>query len=226
MHAAHARRIERRKSKLTPRIISRTKWTRSNCLYDCSCEPFDVKRLIILVLLGSTAPIAQADQVEITSPDHAYPFAYGAVFSHQVEREPFTNQLIANVTFSNYRYTGDRQPHCDETFDFRFPGLRFDAARQIFLRGRGAMNGFRWRNGAPIFPMAGMSSRPAREFSCSKVVVMSRQFLVPVVDTRGPGSKMTTTYLCRTCLQAVSPFSAARGVLLPGRRLTARPFRS
>jgi len=70
---------------------------------------------------------------QITSPDHAYTFAYGAVFSHQVEREPLTNQLIANVTFSNYPCTGDRQPRCDETFDFRFPGLRFDAAHQIFF---------------------------------------------------------------------------------------------
>jgi len=54
---------------------------------------------------------------QITSPDHAYTFAYGAVFSHQVEREPLTNQLIANVTFSNYPCTGDRQPRCD---DLRF----------------------------------------------------------------------------------------------------------
>ena len=92
-----------------------------------------MKRLIIFVLLGSTAPIARAEQIEITSPDHAYTFTYGAVLSHQVEREPFTNQLIANVTFSNYPYTGDRQPRCDETFDFRFPGLRFDAARQTFF---------------------------------------------------------------------------------------------
>ena len=54
-------------------------------------------------------------------------------FRINVEREPLTNQLIANVTFSNYPYTGDRQPRCDETFDFRFPGLRFDAAHQIFF---------------------------------------------------------------------------------------------
>ena len=92
-----------------------------------------MKRLILLLLLSSTGPIARAKQIEITSPDHPYTFAYGAVFSHQVEREPFTNQLIANVTFSNYPYTGDRQPRCDETFDFRFPGLRFDAARQTFF---------------------------------------------------------------------------------------------
>jgi hypothetical protein len=99
----------------------------------CSCESSDVKRLIILVLLSASGPIARAKQIEITGPDHVYTFAYGAVFSHQVERKPFTNQLIANVTFSNYPYAGDRQPRCDETFDFRFLGLRFDAAHQIFF---------------------------------------------------------------------------------------------
>jgi hypothetical protein len=98
---------------------------------------------MILILLASTGPIARAKQIEITSPDHPYTFAYGAIFSHQVKREPFTNQLIANVTFSNYPYASDRQPRCDETFDFRFPGLLFVAAHQIFLRGQGAMNGFR-----------------------------------------------------------------------------------
>jgi len=92
-----------------------------------------MKRLIILLLLSSVGPIARAKEIEITSPDHAYTFAYGAVFSHQVEREPFTNQLIANVTFSNYPYASDRQPRCDETFDFRFPGLRFDAVHQTFF---------------------------------------------------------------------------------------------
>jgi len=93
----------------------------------------NVKRLTILVLLASSAPIARAEQIQITSPDHAYTFAYGAVLSHQVEHEPITNQLIANVTFSNYPYAGDRQRRCDESFDFRFPGLRFDAAHQIFF---------------------------------------------------------------------------------------------
>ena len=92
-----------------------------------------MKRLMILVLLASTGPIARAKQIEITSPDHAYTFAYGAVFSHQVEREPLTNQLIANVTFSNYPYVGDHQRRCDESFEFRFPGLRFDAAHQTFF---------------------------------------------------------------------------------------------
>ena len=92
-----------------------------------------MKRLMTFVLLALIGPLALAKEIEITSPDHAYTFAYGAVFSHQVEREPLTNQLIANVTFSNYPCTGDRQPRCDETFDFRFPGLRFDAAHQIFF---------------------------------------------------------------------------------------------
>ena len=136
-------------------MISRRKWVRSNCLCECSCESSDVKRLIIFVLLGSTAPIARAEQIEITSPDHAYTFAYGAVLSHQVEREPFTNQLIANVTFSNYPYAGDRQPRCDEIFDFRFPGLRFDAARQTFFARTGRNEWIPVAEWRPNFPYGG-----------------------------------------------------------------------
>ena len=66
----------------------------------------NVKRLTILVLLASSAPIARAEQIQITSPDHAYTFAYGAVLSHQVEHEPITNQLIANVTLQQLPIRG------------------------------------------------------------------------------------------------------------------------
>jgi hypothetical protein len=71
--------------------------------------------------------------VEIVSPSKAYTFAYGDAISHQIERDHFTNEMIARVTFSNYPYAGDREPRRDETFDFVFPGLRFDAARNEFV---------------------------------------------------------------------------------------------
>jgi len=41
--------------------------------------------------------------------------------------------MIVRVTFSNYPYAGDREPRRDETFDFVFPGLSFDAARNEFV---------------------------------------------------------------------------------------------
>ena len=85
------------------------------------------------ILFACLAPTAHGQPVEITSPDHAYSFAYGTAFSHQVDRDQLTGQLIARVTFSNYPYATDHQPRCDETFDFRFPGLEFDPQRRLFF---------------------------------------------------------------------------------------------
>jgi hypothetical protein len=72
----------------------------------------------VFICFASLSLIAHGQRVEITSPDHAYTFAYGTAFSHQVDRDQLTDQLIARVTFSNYPYATDRQPRFDETFDF------------------------------------------------------------------------------------------------------------
>src|SRR5437667_9312688 len=88
---------------------------------------------LFLALLVLVVPGAYGERVELVSPHKAYAFAYGDAISHQIERDHFTNEMIARVTFSNYPYTGDREPRRDETFDFVFPGLRFDAARNEFV---------------------------------------------------------------------------------------------
>src|SRR5436305_650173 len=49
--AAHARRIEHWKTRLTPRIISRRNWTHSNCLCD-RCGTSEMKRLMTFVSLA------------------------------------------------------------------------------------------------------------------------------------------------------------------------------
>src|SRR5436189_6304722 len=71
---------------------------------------------LFLALLALAVPVAYG--VEIVSPNHAYTFTYGDAISHQIERDRLTNEMIARVTFSNYPYAGDREPRCDETFDF------------------------------------------------------------------------------------------------------------
>ena len=88
---------------------------------------------LFLALLALTVPRAYGQGVEIVSPNHAYTFAYGEAIFHQIERGRLTNEMIARVTFSNYPYADDREPRRDETFDFVFPGLRFDAARNEFV---------------------------------------------------------------------------------------------
>src|SRR5437763_16353690 len=92
-----------------------------------------MKLLLGLVLLALADPTARGQSIEIVSPKQAYTFAYGDAISHQIERDHLTNEIIARVTFSNYPYAGDCQPRRDETFDFVFPGLRFDAARDEFI---------------------------------------------------------------------------------------------
>jgi len=92
-----------------------------------------MKVLIAITVLGFAISISHGQGIEIVSPTHAYTYAYGDAFLHQIERDPFTNQMIARVTFSNYPFADDSEPRRDEMFDFVFPGLRFDAARNEFF---------------------------------------------------------------------------------------------
>ena len=119
-----------------------------------------MKFMISLASFVFAIASAYGQSVEIVSPNKAYTFAYGDAISHQIERDHFTNEMIARVTFSNYPYAGDREPRRDETFDFVFPGLRFDAARNEFVA--------RTRHHVPIpiaalhpnFPYAGYKLEP------------------------------------------------------------------
>ena len=92
-----------------------------------------MKLLLGLVLLAFAVPTARGQSIEIVSPKQAFTFAYGDAISRQIERDHLTNEMIARVTFSNYPYAGDREPRCDEMFDFVFPGLQFDATRNEFF---------------------------------------------------------------------------------------------
>jgi hypothetical protein len=92
-----------------------------------------MKLVLGLVAFALTISNAPGQSIEIVSPSHAYTFAYGDAFSHQIERDRLTNEMIARVTFSNYPCAGDREPRRDEMFDFVFPGLYFDAAQNEFF---------------------------------------------------------------------------------------------
>jgi hypothetical protein len=86
-----------------------------------------------LALFGFAIAGADGQSFEIVSPNRVYTFAYGDAISHQIECDHSTNEMVARVTFSNYPYAGDREPRCDETFDFTFPGVHFDAERNEFV---------------------------------------------------------------------------------------------
>jgi len=117
-----------------------------------------------LALLGLASPNAYGQSIEIVSPDRAYTFAYSDAFSHQIERDRLTNEMIARVTFSNYPWAGDREPRRDETFEFSFPGIHFDAAQNEFFA-RTSRRGSRIPIAAihPNFPYAGYKLEPTAQ---------------------------------------------------------------
>ena len=87
---------------------------------------------IFLTILLAAAGSAIAGAISVTSPDHAQTFAYGEMIWHQLYLECTPGGLAARITFSNLPYAGDDEPRSDEPFDFRFPGVRFDAGRRTF----------------------------------------------------------------------------------------------
>ena len=115
---------------------------------------------LFFALLALVVPGAYGQSVEIVSPNQAYTFAYGDAISHQIERDHFSNEMIARVTFSNYPYAGDREPRRDETFDFVFPGLRFDTARNEFVARTGNRARIPIAAFHPNFPYAGYKLEP------------------------------------------------------------------
>lgn len=88
-------------------------------------------------ILLATSASAVAGAMSVTSPDHPQTFAYGEMIWRQLYVERPGNGLTARITFSNLPYADSDQPRRDEPFDFRFPGVQFNPARQAFFaRGR------------------------------------------------------------------------------------------
>ena len=93
---------------------------------------------IFLAILFAASVSAIASGTGIVSPDHPQTFAYGEVILHQLYLERAGGELAARITFSNLPYVSDDEPRRDESFDFRFPGIKFDAGRRtFFVSGRG-----------------------------------------------------------------------------------------
>ena len=88
---------------------------------------------IALAVTLITTASAMADAVSVTSPNHARTYAYGAVTWHRLYLQRTRGELAARIAFSNWPYAGDDEPRRDETFEFRFPGIRIDSARHAFV---------------------------------------------------------------------------------------------
>lgn len=85
----------------------------------------------LLIIAATTS--AMADAISITSSDHAQTFAYGAMIDHQLYFDRTAGDLTARITFSNLPYADENERRRDESFGFRFPGVRFDSARRTFF---------------------------------------------------------------------------------------------
>ena len=91
-----------------------------------------------LATLFAASVSAIASTSSIISPDHHQTFAYGEMLSHQLYLPRAGGELAVRITFSNMPYDSDDEPRRDESFDFRFPGIKFDSTqRMFFIRGRG-----------------------------------------------------------------------------------------
>ena len=88
---------------------------------------------IFLATLFAASVSAIASATSILSPDHHQTFAYGEVLSHRLYLERTGGGLAARITFSNLPYVSDEEPRRDESFSFRFPGIRFDPKKRAFF---------------------------------------------------------------------------------------------
>ena len=86
--------------------------------------------LWLAIILGSISPLF-GGEIVITSPDHARTFAYGEMIWQQLYVDPTNGILTARITFSNLPYVSDDNPRSDESFDFRFPGIRADRINRV-----------------------------------------------------------------------------------------------
>ena len=88
---------------------------------------------IFLAVLFAASVSAMASATSIVSPERHQTFAYGAMIWHQLYLARGGGALAARITFSNFPYDSGDEPRTDESFDFHFPGIKFDATRRTFF---------------------------------------------------------------------------------------------
>lgn len=92
--------------------------------------------LLLAIVVGSISSVF-GGEIVFTSPDHARTFAYGEMIWRQLYVDPVNGVLTARITFSNLPYVSGSDPRSDESFEFRFPGVRTDRANHaLYARTR------------------------------------------------------------------------------------------
>jgi hypothetical protein len=92
-----------------------------------------------LVLATGMAMLAISSTAKATttlrSPETAHTYADSSVRWHQLRWLPESHQLVATVTFDNWRYISGFEPRHTETFDFVLPGVKLDQRTGVFSVG-------------------------------------------------------------------------------------------
>ena len=109
-----------------------------------------IRAAVCLSILFGARVSASASTSAIISPDHHQTFAYGEMLSHQLYLARHGSEFAARITFSNMPYVSDENPRREESFDFHFPGIKFDGTQRTFFvtdRGGHAIPVARFRDG-------------------------------------------------------------------------------
>jgi hypothetical protein len=83
-----------------------------------------------LVILPS---LLHANTVKIVSPDTAQTYTYSSVTWRSFHWDAAQQQFTARITFSNYQYVSHDELLDEESYNFEFPGVKFDPGTGTFF---------------------------------------------------------------------------------------------
>ena len=86
--------------------------------------------LAAMILLPS---LLKANTVRIVSPDTAQTYSYSNITWRYFRWNAGRQQFTARITFSNYNYVTHDERLDEESYNFEFPGVRFDPATHTFF---------------------------------------------------------------------------------------------
>lgn len=72
-------------------------------------------------------------EVRIVSPESAQTYSYSDITWHSLHWDAGRRTLFADITFSTYNYVTRAEPLHEESYQFAFPGVKFDSGTNTFF---------------------------------------------------------------------------------------------
>ncbi len=85
--------------------------------------------LAAMILLPSPAP---GEHGENRQPDTAQTYSYSNITWRSFHWDAGSRQFTARISFSNYNYVTHDEPLDEESYNFEFPGVKFDPNTKTF----------------------------------------------------------------------------------------------